>query len=296
MSRVVNLPPVRILRPGLWCVAAVGTVYTACGFIDARREVALIEKHRRRREESRSLFPLPTPSHASKIADLPGHTKLMAGLIATNLGVFAMERIMPHSYPLFSHVPAGAAAGGLNTNLTMLTSAFGHVGATHLLLNMYGVVQFLPPVAHSNTFNGDAAHLGAFYLSAGVLSSYAHHLASVWPRKLDRLIPARGASGAVMAIVGVFGMSYPNRQLGIILIPFSLPASDFLALLAAFETYGLFVGFKRLPLAHAAHLAGLAIGSAYVYFDAKRYIWRPVQRWTFRVYYKMYKKWNKIDA
>jgi rhomboid-like protein len=84
-----------------------------------------------------------------------------------------------------------------------------------------------------------------------------------------------------MAVVGAFGMSYPDNQLGIVLIPGSLPASQFLLGVAAFETYGLFVGFKRLPLAHAAHLAGLAMGAAYVYYDGRDRVWRPVKQWTF---------------
>lgn len=223
--------------------------------------------------QSQSSSPLSTWS------ELPEAGKLMVGLVSTNIAVFALERLLPGTSALFSHVPAASSM----TNLTMLTSAFGHVGLTHLALNMYGVVQFLPPVANSRTFANSGSHLAAFYLSAGVLASYAYHLATVWPRPLDRVIPARGASGAVMAVVGAFGMSYPDNQLGIILIPFSLPASQFLLGVAAFETYGLFVGFKRLPLAHAAHLAGLAMGAAYVYWDGRERVWRPVKQATFGV-------------
>ncbi|CAK7238162.1 hypothetical protein SEUCBS140593_010388 [Sporothrix eucalyptigena] len=206
---------------------------------------------------------------------LPETSKLLVGIAATNVGVFGLERLVPSLSVLFSHIPA------LNTNYSLLTSAFGHVGFFHLALNMYGLYQFLPPVAKTPTFNYSASHLASFYLSAGILSSLAHHLATVWPRPLDRMIAARGASGAVMAVVGAFGVAYPNHQLGIILIPGSLPASQFLWLLAAFETYGLFRGFKRLPLAHAAHLAGLAIGAGYVYFDGQKRVWQPVRRFTF---------------
>ncbi|CAK7272316.1 hypothetical protein SEPCBS119000_005057 [Sporothrix epigloea] len=304
MNTFQRLPPVRLFRPALWCVTAVGTIYTVCGLVDARQRTARIDEMARRRREAyyglptwppspSSSSPPPSSSYASAFANLPGPTKLMGSLVATNVGVFAMERLLPQTSVLFSHVPAGAAAGGLNTNLTLLTSAFGHVGVPHLLLNMYGLVQFLPPVANSRTFDGSASHLAAFYLSAGILSSYAFQVASAWPRPMDRMIPARGASGAVMAIVGAFGMAYPDRQLGVILIPFSLPASQFLLGLAAFETYGLFVGFKRLPLAHAAHLAGLALGSAYVYWDGQRHIWAPVQRWTFSGYNKLAQAFRK---
>lgn len=302
-----GLPPVRVLRPALWCAGAVGTIYVGCAAYEVRHDAAIARDARRAHHMPTSpirmkdldgvramiaasggrnpLRPLPSQSSSSvsssalplaSWSDLPEAGKFMVGLVSTNIGVFALERLLPGTSALFSHVPAAPSA-----NFTMLTSAFGHVGLAHLALNMYGVVQFLPPVAASRTFAGSGSHLAAFYLSAGVLASYAFHLASVWPRPLDRVIPARGASGAVMAVVGAFGMSYPDNQLGIVLIPGSLPASQFLLGVAAFETYGLFVGFKRLPLAHAAHLAGLAMGAAYVYYDGRDRVWRPVKQWTF---------------
>ncbi|OAA67826.1 Peptidase S54, rhomboid domain protein [Niveomyces insectorum RCEF 264] len=314
MALPLGLPPVRILRPTIWCIAAVGTIYCGCAAYEVRHDAAIAKQARARRSSgpgrvtlqeldavraaiaassgrnpfrtpslppSSSPSKLPSPSPTSVLLNswtgLPEPGKLMAGFVSTNLGVFALERLLPGTATLFSHLPAATGS-----NFTMLTSAFGHVGFLHLALNMYGLVQFLPPVAYSQTFTGSGSHLAAFYLSAGVLSAYAFHLAAVWPRPLDRVVPARGASGAVMAIVGAFGTSYPDQRLGIVLIPGSLPASQFLLGLALFETYGLFVGFKRLPLAHAAHLAGLAIGFAYVHFDARNHVWKPARQWAFR--------------
>ncbi|KAL1895451.1 hypothetical protein Sste5346_005257 [Sporothrix stenoceras] len=294
-----GLPPIRVLRPALWCAGAVSTIYVGCAAYEIRHDAAIARDVRRAHHMPTSPIEMKnldgvramiagaggrnplrqhsqTSSPLSTWHEFPEAGKLMAGLVSTNIAVFALERLLPGTSALFSHIPAAST-----TNLTMLTSAFGHVGLTHLALNMYGVVQFLPPVAASRTFAHSGSHLAAFYLSAGVLASYAFHLASVWPRPLDRVIPARGASGAVMAVVGAFGMSYPDNQLGIVLIPGSLPASQFLLGVAAFETYGLFVGFKRLPLAHAAHLAGLAMGAAYVYWDGRDRVWRPVKQWTF---------------
>ncbi|KJR81995.1 rhomboid-like protein [Sporothrix schenckii 1099-18] len=308
-----GLPPVRVLRPALWCAGAVGTIYVGCAAYEVRHDAAVAREARRARHMPTSPIGLrdldgvramlaasggrnplrashasssasttsPSPSPLAAWSNLPEAGKLMVGLVSTNVGVFGLERLLPGTSALFSHVPAASGTTAATANFTMLSSAFGHVGLAHLALNMYGVVQFLPPVAASRTFASSGSHLAAFYLSAGVLASYAYHLAAVWPRPLDRVIPARGASGAVMAVVGAFGMSYPDKQLGIVLIPGSLPASQFLLGVAAFETYGLFVGFKRLPLAHAAHLAGLALGVAYVYYDGRDRVWRPVKQWTF---------------
>ncbi len=302
----LRLPPVRILWPTLWCAAAVSTIYVGCAAAEVRRDAVVVRKVRQRRglvparatmhdlDDVRAMIamsngrvrwvPPPSPSQARASpglaetwAELPEAGKLMVGIVAPNLCVFSLERLLPGMAALFSHVPVSGA------NFTLLTCAFGHAGLTHLALNMYGVVQFLPPVAASPTFAASGCHLAAFYLSSGVLASLAYHVASVWPRPLDRMVPARGASGAVMAVVGAFGMAYPEEGLGIVLVPgFSLPAAQFLAGLTVFETYGLFVGFKRLPLAHAAHLAGLGLGAGYVYFDGQAHVWRPLKQWAFR--------------
>ncbi len=82
--------------------------------------------------------------------------------------------------------------------------------------------------------------------------------------------------------MGAWALSYPDQRLGIIFLPGSLPATDALACWAMFETYGLLVGFRSLPLGHAAHLAGLGVGAAYVYFDGQKRVWQPVRRFMFR--------------
>lgn len=91
-----------------------------------------------------------------------------------------------------------------------------------------------------------------------------------------------GASGAIYAMLGAFALSYPDAGIGIILIPLSLPASQALVGIAAFEAYGLLKGFRSLPFGHGAHLGGLMAGCAYVYFDGKKYLWKPARRITFK--------------
>ena len=323
-----GVPPVRILRPALWCAGAVTTIYVGCAAYETRHDYRMIRKQERVlgiSDHGEKPLPLASLTYA-RLAVLGEPTanpwtdenikrrakhmmalwrgdrqtalhesmhgasivvpeaelavsfseteKATHSIVAANVGVFALERLLPLTSALFSHVPASGYS------FTMLTSSFGHVGVFHLLLNMYAAEQFMPIVASNRTFMGSGSHLTAFYLSSGVLSGLAFHLASVWPRPLDRVTPARGASGAIMAIVGAFATSNPDAELGLMLIPGSLPASQFLACLVAFETYGLFVGFKRLPLAHASHLAGLAIGSAYVYFDLRQKLWEPLKRTT----------------
>lgn len=125
------------------------------------------------------------------------------------------------------------------------------------------------------------SHFAAFYLGSGLAASLGHHLSNVWPNPLGRLSAGLGASGAIMAILASFAMSNPNAQIGIMFLPGSLPAQQALLGLTAFELYGLFVGISWLPLGHAAHLTGLAVGAAYVQFNGRKHLWTPTRRLAF---------------
>ena len=203
--------------------------------------------------------------------------KLLWSTIGLNCGLYVLSNMSPQVSIFLSHTPI------ISPNYTLLTSCFGHVGMFHLGFNMYALYNFGLPTATSKTFENSSSHLAAFYLSAGVLSSLAHHLSSAWPQPKLRTIPGKGASGAIFALVGAFAMQYPDAKIGVLFLPFTyIAAQQALALLAAFEAYGLFVGFKTLPFAHGAHLAGIAIGAAYVHFDGKNLVWKPAREIAFK--------------
>lgn len=111
------------------------------------------------------------------------------------------------------------------------------------------------------------------------MSSLAAQIEALRPSK--RLTAGQGASGAIMALISVFAMSYPNAQIGIMFLPGSVDAQQALGLIAAFETYGVIFGIPFLRLGHSVHLAGLAIGAAYIYFDGKGRIWKATKRVAF---------------
>ena len=79
-------------------------------------------------------------------------------------------------------------------------------------------------------------------------------------------------------------MSYPGAKLTIIGLPDGprVEAQKALLGLAAFETWGLFVGWKFLPLAHAAHLGGLVLGAGYVVFNGREEIWKRARLGSFQ--------------
>jgi rhomboid-like protein len=196
-------------------------------------------------------------------------------VMALTAGVHVASKVMPTMLGHLAHVPATSG------NYTLLTSIFGHSGLAHLGMNLYGMWWLMPTAARSPTFKESSAHIVAFYLSAGILSSLAQHATAVWPRRAERYIPALGASGALFALLGIVGVSFPNAHLGILLLPGSLPITQVMACMALFDAIGIFIRYPYLRLGHSAHLGGLAFGVAYAKYGGDENIWRPGRKLAF---------------
>ncbi|KAH8202882.1 hypothetical protein TruAng_002935 [Truncatella angustata] len=286
-----QLPPVRVLGPALWCITAVGTIYLGLAALEVRRDVKNFTKYAWKSspatyDDLAAATPRkrvePIPSYGSLHGTpmeiwtrIPETERFLFGNIAINSAIFIASSL-PRSdlrFDYLSHMPIA------NRNFTMFTSMFGHASGMHLLFNMYCLYNFGPAVARAPAFQNSGYHLGAFYLSSGVLSSLVTQIEAKIPSR--RFYSGLGASGAIMALIGIFGMSYPSAQIGIILLPGSIDAQSALGWIAAFETYGMIFGIPFLRWGHSVHLAGLAIGAAYAHFDGKGQIWDGSRRLAF---------------
>ncbi|KAH8882499.1 rhomboid-domain-containing protein [Thozetella sp. PMI_491] len=304
------VPRVRILRPVLWSVTIVSALYVGCAayevYQDARAARAQREKHllyfggsgqgpltyqeieyaraaafnvdaeAQRRARAHSPYDLwnrLSPTQAGRFF------LATAGL---NSGVFLLSYAPAITHRLV-HIPI------LGHNYTLLTSMFAHAGFLHFAANMYGLLTFGPTIAQSRTFERSGSHLAAFYLSSGVLASLAHHIAAaVIPAQAAAAFsPALGASGAVFALVAAFAFQFPDAKVGILFLPFDFQAQQALAGFALFDLYGTLFGFSAIRFAHAAHLGGMAVGSAYVAWQGNKRIWKPTRRFAFEAMQRM---------
>ncbi|KAI8633900.1 rhomboid-domain-containing protein [Xylariaceae sp. FL1651] len=281
------LPQVRLLGPALWSFAACSTIYLGCVTYEVYQDVQHAKAKGIRstyKSGPRTFEELERTSNRvvgrstygqSERPEFSAPQKLTAGVMALTAGVHVASNAVPGLMNYLMHVPA------VPNNYTLLTSVFGHSGLIHLGMNLYGMWWLMPSAARSPTFKESNAHLTAFYLSAGILSSLAQHATTIWPRRMDRFIPSLGASGALFAMLGVIGMSYPNTHVGILFLPGSWPITQALAGIAIFDAVGIFYRYPYVSLGHAAHLGGLAIGVAYVKYGGDKKIWRPCRRLAF---------------
>ncbi|GAA0292409.1 rhomboid family intramembrane serine protease [Halarchaeum salinum] len=136
------------------------------------------------------------------------------------------------------------------------TSIFAHNGFTHLFFNGL-VLYFFGPTVERRVGSGRFA---ALFLGAGVLAGLAQVVSAAF---LGQYTAVLGASGAIMAVMGVLTVLNPSLR---VYIYFILPVPLWLFTLG-FAAYSLFVtsvgGIGSGGVAQVAHLAGLAVGLLY---------------------------------
>ncbi|XP_060069473.1 presenilin-associated rhomboid-like protein, mitochondrial [Ylistrum balloti] len=206
---------------------------------------------------------------------IPPGPKVVAGIIAANFAVYLLWRVPVFASTLQRYFLLSAD----NPRLSMLCSSFSHVNFVHIFMNMYVFW----------SFKDIASKLGreqfmAVYLSAAVVSSLMSQV-----NMITRAFPAGslGASGALMAVLGMYWHFLPEGRLSVpfvyIFWPHSFSLDTGVKFLLAMDTLGLILGWQRLD--HAAHLGGLLFGYWYAKYG-RELIWS--QR------YKVIRQWRKF--
>lgn len=137
---------------------------------------------------------------------------------------------------------------------TLLTSAFIHADITHLAMNMFALLSFgqFVELELGNT-------LYAILYAISILTS---SVPSLIRHKNHAYYYTLGASGAISAVVFAFILLHPFAKLGLLLLPFSIPAILFGALYIVFSLYAQRRAMDNLN--HDAHIAGALTGIIFV--------------------------------
>ena len=149
--------------------------------------------------------------------------------------------------------------------LTLLTSMFMHGGIMHLLGNMLFLWIF------GDNIEDDLGHVrySAFYLTAGLLASLAHVVAT-FALGQNPYIPSLGASGAISGVMGAYLLLHPRRRVTVFLFRFLTEVPGIVAVglwfvLQLISGLGLLGGGSQLGgVAYAAHIGGFIAGLALV--------------------------------
>ena len=201
-------------------------------------------------------------------------------LIAINCIVFLFEASLSEAQlqdflAQYALIPARYAdATNLSDYLSFVTNMFLHGGWLHLILNMWTLWLFGPPIEDQFGFG----LFTLFYLFCGIVASAMHVLFNP-----GSMIPALGASGAIAGVIGGTMRLFPAARV-IVLVPvifiplfFVVPAVVFAGLWFLMQvlqaTTELFLSSSGGSIAWWSHIGGFTAG--FVLASPLRYSRRP---------------------
>lgn len=208
---------------------------------------------------------------------LTGIAPACKALIAANIVIFFLQDFLL-SQGLFSHLAATSRAIFNNGEVwQLITATFLHDDVYHILWNMV----FLWIVGRDmESLYGTRDFLVLYFMAAAV-STLGWAIVDYFSIHHASMI---GASGAIMAVVVIYALYYPHRE---VLLFFVLPVEMWILVLIylAQDAWQLLNGHSLGKVAVASHLSGAAFGYLYKHFDLRwsRISWRRARRPRFRV-------------
>lgn len=132
----------------------------------------------------------------------------------------------------------------------LISSGFLHGSWWHLLFNLFALFSFGQTL---ESVIGITNFLFIYFVSligGYILSLYIH--------RFDRQYTAVGASGAVCGIIFASIVIFPNMEIGMFLLPFSLTSWMYGLLFVLISIYG--IKSRMSNIGHDAHLGGALLG------------------------------------
>jgi len=215
---------------------------------------------------------------------LSGTAPVCRALVAINVAVFLLEPLRVFTgqqlVDWFGATSEGIFQHGYFWQL--LTATFLHANLLHLLGNML----FLWVVGREIEAMYGSRDFLALYLSAAIISTLGWAICDALAHRANPMLlqrPMVGASGAVLAVVVLYALYYPRRE---VLFMFVLPV-EMWVLVAAFIGYQVFLLLRGgdWETAVESHLVGAAYGYLVKRFDLRwsRLPWHRPRRPRFRV-------------
>lgn len=189
--------------------------------------------------------------------------RVVSGIIAANAVVLCCWRVPSLQRTMMKYFTSNPASKTLCS--PMLLSTFSHYSLFHMAANMYVLWSFSSSIV---SMLGREQFM-AFYLSAGVISTFFSYVSKT---ASGRMGPSLGASGAIMAVLAAVCTKMPEAKLGIIFLPmFTFTAANALKAIVAMDAAGVVLGWRFFD--HAAHLGGAVVGIWYIMYGHEL-IWK----------------------
>jgi membrane associated rhomboid family serine protease len=193
---------------------------------------------------------------------LSGTAPVCRAIIIANVAIFLLGQLGFVQQDLLDKWLAARASDIFQHGYVweLVTSTFLHASLMHLLGNML----FLWFVGREMEAMYGSKDFAAFYFSAAFISTLGWALFHI---TRDQDVPAVGASGAVFAVILLFALYYPRRE---ILFMFVIPIEVWLLVtLYVIYQFLLLLQWHHWGYAVESHLVGAAYGYLYKRFDLR---------------------------
>ncbi|KAF2824644.1 hypothetical protein CC86DRAFT_353103 [Ophiobolus disseminans] len=260
----------KLLWPGIWTFFAITGTYAAFAYLDATfnsRASPDTTQLAGRTELPQTWYLTPEVVTEGIKAGWDELDKLTIGIVLVCIGIHFMKKSPLPFWEKLIHITG-------EKKYTAFTYTFLHTEWKHLGQNMFILCWFMPGVVRH--LDGDVFQAAALYTTVPLFTSYLLHFAFRWSHVAGIALNV-GASGAVAAIFGAFCIAYPDEKVW-------LPSFFVLRLDAkywglVFSVWQL-ASMVKVPKGgnRPAYFVGyiFVLGGAYVYFDAKNNLWRPL--------------------
>jgi membrane associated rhomboid family serine protease len=184
-------------------------------------------------------------------------TPVVRNLIIINVVVFILQSVLP----LVDYLALYNIRTPYFKPYQLFTYMFCHGDFFHIFFNML-VLSFMGPVMEE--FWGQKRFL-MFYTIAGIGAGIFNILMDLF-FGIGSFSVMIGASGAVYGVMTAFGVTFPNMELRLMLLPISFKAKYMVMVLGSIAIYS---GFRNQPgdnTAHLAHLGGIVVAIIFLQF------------------------------
>jgi membrane associated rhomboid family serine protease len=181
-------------------------------------------------------------------------------LIATNVGVFVLMKLMPAPMEQALQEFLGLVPAALFQQFHFwqpVTYMFLHGTIGHIFFNMLALWMFGTELERM----WGTKFFVRYYLATGIAAALTTVLVSLVPTAVTgRMFYAAtiGASGAIYGVLLAYGLTFPNRPIYVYLI-LPIPAKYFVMIMGAIALLSA-MGDTGGDIAHIAHLGGLVAG------------------------------------
>jgi membrane associated rhomboid family serine protease len=190
---------------------------------------------------------------------LPPISPMVKTLLLINVVVFFLQLLTGDVLTLwFAVYPVGL---GVLQLWRLITYQFLHGSIIHILFNMI-VLYFLGSILERHW--GSRKFL-IFYLCCGMMGGLVYPLllalGIIKPHDTYGVLPLVGASGAIFGVLAACAILFPNIMVLFYFFPLPIRVVALILILVAFAR----IMAGENPGGEAAHLAGMALGAAYVF-------------------------------